>query len=266
MRKFVIGDIHGGAKALHQVLEKANFDFENDQLIAVGDVCDGWPETAEAIETLLKIKNLIFCRGNHDDWTIRFLPGSSYNILAMDYHAWKAHGGSATVDSYEKNPDLKEKHLEWLKKSVVYHIDESNRLYLHAGFDTNYDIDNQPRDRSYDSSDGVPTIYFWDRYFWSNVSRGFIDPVCDSFTEIYIGHTPTISNWKHGRPVRFGNVTNMDTGAAFVGKLSLMNVETKELFQSDPVFQLYPEHKGRNGSLLAQDPNWNKWDLFKEEE
>ena len=255
MKKFVIGDIHGGAIAIQQVLAQANFDYENDQLIAVGDVCDGWPETAEAIEELLKIKNLIYCRGNHDDWTIRFLTGSSSSNLGTEYRAWKAHGGAATIESYAKNSHLIEKHLVWLKRSVVYHIDETNRLYLHAGFNTRYEINNQPHDRNYDSSDGSPTIYFWDRIFWDNVSRGFINPVCDAFTEIYIGHTPTISEWKHGRPVRFGNVTNMDTGAAYMGKLSLMNVETKELYQSDPVFQLYPEHKGRNGVHLAKDPN-----------
>lgn len=252
---------------MEQVLERANFDFENDQLISVGDVCDGWPETAETIEILLRIRNLVYCRGNHDDWVIRFLPDNPDKILTTDYRAWEVHGGLATQESYKKNAELKEKHIEWLKKSVVYYIDETNRLYLHAGFDTEFPIDEQPRNRSYDSSDGVPTIYFWDRTFWSNVSRGFIDLVCDTYTEIYIGHTPTISKWKHGKPVRLGNVTNMDTGASFMGKLSLLNVETKELYQSDPVFQLYPEHKGRNGCFLAKDPNWNKdWGLFNEDE
>jgi serine/threonine protein phosphatase 1 len=31
----------------------------------------------------------------------------------------------------------------------------------------------------------------------------------------------------------------MDTGAGWEGKLSLMNITTKEVFQSDPVCELY---------------------------
>ncbi len=41
MKKFVVGDIHGGAKAFKQVLEKSEFDYENDLLISLGDICDG---------------------------------------------------------------------------------------------------------------------------------------------------------------------------------------------------------------------------------
>ena len=42
------------------------------------------------------------------------------------------------------------------------------------------------------------------------------------------------------------NVGNLDTGAAFTGKLSLMDINTKEFWQSDPVWKLYPGEKGRN--------------------
>lgn len=39
----------------------------------------------------------------------------------------------------------------------------------------------------------------------------------------------------------------MDTGACFIGKLSMMNIDTYELFQSElKVMQYYPNEKGRN--------------------
>ena len=41
-------------------------------------------------------------------------------------------------------------------------------------------------------------------------------------------------------------IVNVDTGAAFVGKLTLMNVDTLEYWQSDTVKDLYPNEKGRN--------------------
>jgi serine/threonine protein phosphatase 1 len=42
------------------------------------------------------------------------------------------------------------------------------------------------------------------------------------------------------------NVWNIDTGAAFQGKISALDIATKEFRQSDGVAQLYPGEKGRN--------------------
>ena len=42
------------------------------------------------------------------------------------------------------------------------------------------------------------------------------------------------------------NVWNIDTGAAFRGKLSGVNIDTKQVFQSDHLLSLYPNEKGRN--------------------
>ena len=41
MRTFVMGDIHGAYNALLQCLKRSGFDYENDQLIQLGDVADG---------------------------------------------------------------------------------------------------------------------------------------------------------------------------------------------------------------------------------
>lgn len=38
----------------------------------------------------------------------------------------------------------------------------------------------------------------------------------------------------------------MDTASAFDGCVSMMNVETKEVFQSDLCYKQYPNEKGRN--------------------
>ena len=42
------------------------------------------------------------------------------------------------------------------------------------------------------------------------------------------------------------NIWNVDTGAAFKGKISAMNINSKEVFQSDLLPSLYPNEKGRN--------------------
>ena len=47
-RTLVIGDIHGGFKALQQVFERANIT-ENDQLIFLGDYVDRGRQNLETI-------------------------------------------------------------------------------------------------------------------------------------------------------------------------------------------------------------------------
>ena len=42
------------------------------------------------------------------------------------------------------------------------------------------------------------------------------------------------------------NIWNIDTGAAFKGSLTIMDVDTKEFWQSEPLPNLYPNEKGRN--------------------
>jgi hypothetical protein len=46
--------------------------------------------------------------------------------------------------------------------------------------------------------------------------------------------------------VNFANVWNIDTGAAFKGPLSIIDADTKEVWQSEPVYKLYPSEMGRN--------------------
>jgi len=65
---FVIGDIHGGLKALRQVLEKAAVS-SNDTLVFFGDCVDGWSEWAQVLEfviNLSKQQHCIVIKGNHD--------------------------------------------------------------------------------------------------------------------------------------------------------------------------------------------------------
>jgi serine/threonine protein phosphatase 1 len=65
------------------------------------------------------------------------------------------------------------------------------------------------------------------------------------FNEIYIGHTPTLF-YDQDFPMNGANVWNIDTGAAFKGKLSILDIDTKEYWQSDRVADMYPGEKGRN--------------------
>lgn len=255
MRKFVVGDIHGGYKGLLQVLDKVKFDYKNDTLISLGDVTDGWPDVAECIEELMKINNLIYIRGNHDEWTERFLK-LTLTVGPSDFnYNWYRQGGKATYHSYFNKPELVDKHLTFLSEAKLYYVDDENRLFVHAGLHPDVELDKQQFMDVGQNDDGN-AMFYWDRNFWRHMVDTFKmhgqEIVWSKYKEIYIGHTPTINNFEHGNPVNIGNVWNMDTGATYDGKLSIMNIDTKEIIQSDPLYMLYPDDMGRNGEYLAK--------------
>lgn len=240
-RTLVIGDIHGGLKALQQVWNRAQISKE-DTLIFLGDYLDGWSDAAEVISFLISIgksHQCVFLRGNHDYLVHRYLTKNDTNPL------WVAHGGAATMAAYEPiSQKQRNEHISFLEQLHNYHIDSKNRLFVHAGF-TNQ---GGPKHEFY------PDLVYWDRSLWEMVCS--LDPLLSKksnrypkrlllFEEIYIGHTPTT---KIGKtiPINFANLWNIDTGAAFKGSLSVLDVSTKEFWQSDPVYTLYPQEKGRN--------------------
>ena len=65
MRTLVVGDIHGGLKALQQVLPKVK-PTKEDLFIFLGDYVDGWSEAAETVSFLIEFSknhSCVFIRG-----------------------------------------------------------------------------------------------------------------------------------------------------------------------------------------------------------
>ncbi len=240
-RVLVIGDIHGGFKALIQVLERAQVTSD-DMLIFLGDFVDGWSESARVIDYLIalnKTNSCIFIRGNHDDLALGWLKHKRSNPT------WLFHGGQATVNAYKKETAIViERHIEFIESLEDYYLDAQNRLFLHAGFTNIRGIEHEYFDK----------MFFWDRSLWElalclnpNLSKEDIlyPERLKLYNEIYIGHTPTVRVGKT-TPMNAVNVWNIDTGAAFKGPLTILDVNSKEFWQSDPLNELYPTENGRN--------------------
>ncbi len=232
-RTLVMGDIHGGHKALRQCLIRSEFDRKNDTLIQLGDVADGWSETYECVEELLSIPNLIALRGNHDFWTLQWMA-SGY---AEETH--RGQGGQATINSYRNSAfHTPDSHLSFFRYQHDYYVDDQNRLFVHGGINRFYPIREGNNTHNYS----------WNRTMWkmamSIADSGMELDFADNFTEVFIGHTTTL-NWGTDKPMHRCQVWNLDTGAGFQGRLTIMDVNTKEYWQSDLVETLYPEEHGR---------------------
>lgn len=255
MKTYVIGDLHGGYRGLMECLKKVNFDYENDKLISVGDLCDGWSETHLIIKELKKIKNFVHVMGNHDEWSIQGLKRGNKLSRMLHSSAWLSQGGKATKDSYDSlTEDEQKEFLEFLEAAKPYYIDENNRLFVHAGYNRKLSLDEEDYSPEWEIERGGNDLW-WDRDFWRNMMDGFY-PEDPRYDKVFIGHTPTITRGT-SKPMNFGNVWNVDTGAAFYGPVTIMNVDTNEYKQSDYVFRLYPNEKGRNkvafNDMLIQD-------------
>ena len=240
-RQLVIGDIHGSLKALKQVLLRANVS-ENDTLIFLGDYVDGWSDAANTIRFLIELNtthNCIFLRGNHDELTLNWLKTGNYR------EQWLLHGGQATINSYaELSKNEIDLHIHFLENLENYYLDSANRLFVHAGFTTDKGVELEH----------FPKQFYWDRTLWEmalamdkNIDKEsvFYPRRLALYNEIYIGHT-SLTRIGESKPYNIANVWNLDTGAAYKNPLTILDVDTKEFWQSDPSNELYPDEKGRN--------------------
>jgi serine/threonine protein phosphatase 1 len=240
-KTFVIGDVHGNYRGLLQCLEKSGFDKENDTLISLGDIADGWSEVSECVDELLSIKNLICIRGNHDVWC------HDWFVYGRTPLMWTEQGGRASMESYVRTGKLVDGfHKDFWKDQIDYYIDDQNRLFIHGGWDY---MEGFPRGAELPVNAGsLAKECHWDRSLLmgaksafgnKNLKNGKFKPLLE-FKEVYIGHTA-----ENNGPNQYGNLWNIDTGAGWNGKLTIMDVDTKEFWQSDFATLLYPDELGR---------------------
>ncbi len=226
MRKFVVGDIHGRAKALKEVLKKCKFNYVKDKLIILGDVCDGGYNTYEVIEELLKIKDKVFILGNHDEWFIQHI---SYGFTG---DIWMMQGGIATLESYgakieyerkrvnitwKEGLRIPETHKQFLENHKLYHV-EDDMLFVHGGIDPHVTLTEQ-------------TVYtlLWDRQLIEYCLRGNQVPY---FKMVFVGHTTT-QLYGYTKPIRYSNLIMMDCGGGWKGRLAIMNIKTEKYWLSN---------------------------------
>ena len=125
-----------------------------------------------------------------------------------------------------------------------FFIDDENRLFIHAGFTNLKGVDFEY----------FKPLFYWDRTLWEtalslnpnlSLEDELYPPRLKIYREIYIGHTP-VTRINQTIPVNKSCIWNIDTGAAFKGPLTVLDVETKEYWQSQPLNLLYPNEIGRN--------------------
>ncbi len=215
-RRFCIGDIHGNIKLLKEVLVKSKFNYDEDLLIILGDVVDGYNCSYEVIEELIKVKNKVFIIGNHDFWWMNYITNGWAESI------WKSQGGKATLDSYKHNgynyKMLPESHKDFFN-SGVYYYELDNMLFMHGGFD----YPTHPKNSSIQ-------MLTWDRSLIERFKNGL---KIKEWNKIFVGHTstegdkaePLIVDEHNGK---FAKLINIDCGAGWKGRLCIYDIDSDE--------------------------------------
>lgn len=226
MRRFVVGDIHGELDKLIQVLNLCGFDNLSDLLISIGDLSDRGKDSWGVVELLMSINNLIFIRGNHDYQMLQWLHTGNYN------QNWLVNGGDKTVSSYEdvkmKNKD---KHVSFYESAIPYYVID-NKCFVHGGLNPDFLIEEHSEESLCRDRSLADKQCFEDKAI-----------VCkNNFDEIFIGHTPTFL-FDSEVPIIKHNVINIDTGCGKGGPLSIMDIDTKEYWQSSFDIEILKQKK-----------------------
>ncbi len=133
----IIGDIHGCADELEELLSKLNYvenagvyrHPENRQVAFVGDLGDRGPRSADVFRIAMAMTKAgtAWCvSGNHDDKLKRFLNGKKTAVT---------HGLQETLDDLEKEPDeFREELKQWLDGLISHYVfDDGQLVVAHAG-------------------------------------------------------------------------------------------------------------------------------------
>ena len=131
MRRYVIGDIHGCAKALRTLIE--NIDpTEEDELVFLGDYVDRGPNSRDVVQQIIDLRDqckVIPLRGNHEIMLLGVVLGG------LDDKVWLGNGGVSTVSSY--GGSLKKipiPHLDFFQSFQTYY-ETNESIFVHAGYD-----------------------------------------------------------------------------------------------------------------------------------
>ncbi len=253
MRRLITGDIHARFDALQAVLEKAAFNKDEDILYCVGDLCDRGEKPAQTLAFLSTLPNFQPVMGNHDIWLEEYL------LTGLVDSDWLYNGGVNTIRKIEKTFSSNEKKRlgKWMSTFPVIRIEEKD-IIVHGGCGPVKNMKeleklarhHRPSPFSIrKKEDRILFDILWDRdYLFSAMEAEHYAkpekyrnreyrtvPPLETDKTIWSGHSQLIDRAEPFISQSY-HLTAIDTGAGSgVGKLTLMDMDTKEIWQAEIV-------------------------------
>jgi len=224
VRIYAVGDVHGRADLLDQVLSRIDADLASSPdcrpvQVFLGDYIDRGPYSRSVLDLLVargRTHEAVFLRGNHESYVFEFLKNPAV------FDAWRRFGGLETLLSYglrpSTNADTRQQIelAQALAKSLPAHHHQflanlqssftcGDFFFVHAGVRPGIPLAKQQEDD----------------LLW--IREDFL--LCeDDFGKMVVhGHTPVRN------PDIRPNRINIDTGAYATGKLTCLVIENDEI-------------------------------------
>ncbi len=222
MRTFVVGDIHGHAELLRDMMARlfdAKHPTSEDTLVFVGDYVDRGPDSKGVVEQVLALRDggwpgkVVALKGNHEALMLDWIAPEP----ALDPAVWIQNGGYDTIVSYtggsftrDWSGSIPAEHREFFDNLPTYYEDEHG-IYVHAGL--------RPGKRPEDVDEEI-LLWIRDEFIQSDYKWDKI---------VVFGHTPQYLpprgpimdrselDWKE---LNQDNKIGIDTGAAYGGPLT----------------------------------------------
>ena len=207
---YAVGDIHGCYNLLMTRLNNIGFDFENDLLVAVGDLVDRGTQNIQCVELLGK-PWFTSVRGNHEDLCIGGLHNESYKRCHI------ANGGEwfYQLDGQAMYNIAK----VFAELPVVLEVDHKGRKFgfVHGHIEQNDWSEFKESFKEEPTSFRDPSkIAMWGRERLDSDKKQYTHVT--GVDAVIMGHTVT------QKPCKRDNCYYIDTGAVHWGTLTILNL------------------------------------------
>ncbi|WP_175692114.1 metallophosphoesterase [Burkholderia ambifaria] len=237
-RDFVVGDVHGCFSQLSDELARLNFDPGCDRLFSVGDLIDRGHESMFVLDVVRRYR-IKAIRGNHEDMILRWYRGDVSSDVMFE------NGGAWFMNMVDGSGRARRFANFMSSLPYVIEIESPHGLIALAHADAPCgewaDLTTQIQ---LEGPDGLMRRrVLWQRSRWRGAgTRGFGEvsaqlnslfglpanvakhAMHDSYQWVHgvvavvVGHTPV------QRPTARANVINVDTGAAYGGPLTVLDL------------------------------------------
>jgi serine/threonine protein phosphatase 1 len=225
VRIYAVGDVHGRADLLDQVLSRIDADLAGDPncrpvQVFLGDYVDRGPSSCGVLDRLIKrsrTHEIVCLKGNHESYVLEFLR----NPAILD--DWRMFGGLQTLQSYGLRPSLNADSTEQVELAMALDASLPNHhraflgslspsficgdfFFVHAGVKPGIQLEQQQEE---------DLLWIRDDFLLCEEDFGKM---------IVHGHTPVRDpDIRHNR-------INIDTGAYTTGRLTCLIIEGDEIF------------------------------------
>jgi serine/threonine protein phosphatase 1 len=208
---FAIGDIHGCSDKMDEMMSRINISPERDTLVLIGDYIDRGPDSKGVINSIIgikkKIKHVICLLGNHEQMLL------DYHLHKKNEEQFFMNGGNITAFSYglvKKGAvtriDIPQAHIDFFSSLHLFYETEKF-IFVHAGLKPGVVLAQQKQ-----------RDLLW-------IREEFINSGENLEKTVVFGHTP------FARPLVEKDRIGIDTGAAFGGKLTCVELTEMKFYQ-----------------------------------